>query len=114
MLDADGRVVSANRAAEALFGMERSEMTNRPLTDLLAPVKRRSAQDYLDGLARNGVASVLNDGREVIGRVSPEGLIPLFMTIGRISSGPASKFCAVLRDITQWKKSEEELTAIRN
>ncbi|MEJ1161699.1 ATP-binding protein [Prosthecomicrobium sp. N25] len=113
MIDGDGRVVSANRAAEALFGTERAEMGNRPLVDLLAPESRRSAQDYLEGLARNGVASVLNDGREVIGQVRPEGLIPLFMTIGRISSGPSSKFCAVLRDITQWKKSEEELTAAR-
>lgn len=113
LLDADGIVLSANRAAEALFGMERAEMSNRPLIDLLAVESRRSAQDYLDGLARNGVASVLNDGREVIGQVRPEGLIPLFMTIGRISSGANSKFCAVLRDITQWKKSEEELTAAR-
>ncbi|MBT9290677.1 PAS domain-containing sensor histidine kinase [Prosthecodimorpha staleyi] len=113
MLDGDGQVLSANRAAEALFGMDRAEMMGQGLDDLLAPESRRSAQDYLDGLARNGVASVLNDGREVIGQVRPEGLIPLFMTIGRISSGAGSKFCAVLRDITQWKKSEEELTGAR-
>jgi PAS domain S-box-containing protein len=113
MLDGDGRVVSANRASEALFGQDRSEMTGRPFLALLAPESHRSAQDYLDGLARNGVASVLNDGREVIGQVRPDGLIPLFMTIGRISSGRSSRFCAVLRDITQWKKSEEELTAAR-
>jgi signal transduction histidine kinase len=69
--------------------------------------------DYLDGLARNGVASVLNDGREVIGVVEQGGLIPLFMTIGRLSSEPSRKYCAVLRDITQWKKSEEDLTAAR-
>ncbi|MCW1843883.1 PAS domain S-box protein [Prosthecomicrobium hirschii] len=113
MLDGDGQVLSANRAAEALFGMDRAEMMGQGLDELLAPESRRSAQDYLDGLARNGVASVLNDGREVIGQVRPEGLIPLFMTIGRISSGAGSKFCAVLRDITQWKKSEEELTGAR-
>jgi PAS domain S-box-containing protein len=113
MLDTEGTVISANRAAETLFGSDRAEMAGRPLVEILAPESRRSAQDYLDGLARNGVASVLNDGREVIGQVQPEGLTPLFMTIGRISSDPASKFCAVLRDITQWKKSEEELTAAR-
>ena len=113
ILDADGLVLSANTAAEALFGTERRAMIGRPLTDRLAPESRRSAMDYLDGLARNGVASVLNDGREVIGAVAPEGLIPLFMTIGRVSSGPVAKYCAVLRDITQWKKSEEDLTSAR-
>lgn len=113
MLDASGLVLSANTAAEALFGAERRAMIGRPLTERLAPESHRSAMDYLDGLASNGVASVLNDGREVIGRVAPEGLIPLFMTIGRVSTGPVAKYCAVLRDITQWKKSEEELTAAR-
>jgi PAS domain S-box-containing protein len=113
ILTADGMVVTANRAAEALFGLERAEMTDAPLTQLLAPESRRSALDYLDGLSSNGVASVLNDGREVIGEVHPDGLIPLFMTVGRIGAGDQAKFCAVLRDITQWKKSEEELTFAR-
>ncbi|TBW31924.1 PAS domain-containing protein, partial [Siculibacillus lacustris] len=113
VLDAEGLVLSANAAAEALFGTERREMIGRPFTERLAPESRRSILDYLDGLARNGVASVLNDGREVIGVVRPEGLIPLFLTIGRISVGTGHKYCAVLRDITQWKKAEEDLTAAR-
>lgn len=113
MLDADGIVLSANAGAEALFGCERRTMIGRPLTDRLAPESRRSALDYLDGLARNGVASVLNDGREVIGAVEPEGLIPLFMTIGAVTSGATRKYCVVLRDITQWKKAEEDLTTAR-
>ena len=58
-----------NRSAEALFGIDTAEMVGKPFTDLLAEESRQSAADYLDGLARNGVASVLNDGREVIGRV---------------------------------------------
>ncbi len=113
VLDADGLVLSANHGAEALFGTERSEMIGRPLVDRLAPESRRSVVDYLDGLARNGVASVLNDGREVIGAVQPDGLIPLFLTIGRISVAGTRRWCAVLRDITQWKKAEEDLTAAR-
>ena len=111
VLNAHGTITKANRSAEALFGASRVDIEGAPLTDYLAPESHRSALDYLDGLARNGVASILNDGREVLGRVSGGGLIPLFMTIGRIASGNGEpKFCAVLRDITQWKKAEEELT----
>src|SRR5690606_31272140 len=36
---------------------------------------------------------------------------PLFMTIGRLPNG--NGFCAVLRDITHWKRVEEELTQAR-
>src|SRR5262249_42277961 len=107
VVDRDGIILASNRSAEALFGCESHEITNRSFVDLFAPESHRAAHDYLGGLVREGVASVLNDGREVIGRVRPGGLIPLFMTIGRIADG---RFCVVFRDITQWKRAEEDLT----
>ncbi len=106
-----GRIVSLNRSAEALFGLDGESVIDEPLTRILAPESHRSAMDYLDGLSQNGVASVLNDGREVIGIERRGGRIPLFMTIGRVSRpGERERFCAVLRDMTAWKKAESELT----
>lgn len=104
----DGRIAALSRSAEALFGYEADDLRGHPFVDLFAPESRSAAHDYLDGLARDGVASVLNDGREVIGRVRQGGLIPLFMTLGRIGED-GDKFCAVLRDLSQWKRAEEEL-----
>jgi PAS domain S-box-containing protein len=109
VVNRDGVILASNRSAEALFGYESRELANRAFVDLFAPESHRAAHDYLTGLTRPGVASVLNDGREVIGRVAQGGLIPLFMTIGRIADG-TDKFCAVFRDITQWKRAEEDLT----
>ena len=111
VIDGRGRIINLNRSAEALFGVEAGDVLGAPFTDLLAEESRKAALDYLDGLASNGVASVLNDGREVIGKVPQGGLIPLFMTMGRV--GRTGKFCAVLRDITHWKNAEEELVAAR-
>ncbi|MES0880285.1 ATP-binding protein [Roseibium sp. SCP14] len=111
VLDQYGSIVKVNGSAEALFSASRTDMIGAPFTDFLAPESHRAAADYLDGLSRNGVASILNDGREVLGKVPTGGLIPLFMTMGRITNGKDdAKFCAVLRDITQWKTAEEELT----
>jgi PAS domain S-box-containing protein len=110
LLDARGLIVSANRSAEALFGYD--ELVGHTLAELLAPESTDAAHDYLDGLARDGAASMLNGGREVIGRVRQGGLIPLFMTAGRIGD-KADKLCAVFRDITTWKKAEEDLTQAR-
>ncbi|PVB63163.1 ATP-binding protein [Labrenzia sp. 011] len=111
VLDQTGTILKVNGSAEALFSANRSDMIGAPFTDFLAPESHRAAADYLDGLTRNGVASILNDGREVLGKVPSGGLIPLFMTIGRITNGNDDpKYCAVLRDITQWKTAEEELT----
>jgi PAS domain S-box-containing protein len=112
VIDGEGRVKSMNRSAEALFGYDAAELADRPFLDLFAPESRRDAADYLEGLTRSGVASLLNDGREVIGRVRQGGLIPLFMTMGRLGEEPA-RFCAVFRDITQWKRAEEDLTTAK-
>jgi PAS domain S-box-containing protein len=103
-----GGIADLSRSAEALFGYNADELRGRPFADLFAPESRAAAQDYLDLFARDGVASVLAPGREVIGRVRQGGLVPLFMTLGRIGEG-GEKFCAVLRDLTQWKRAEEEL-----
>ncbi len=108
LLDRQGRIQSMNRSAEALFGYDSHELEGESFTRLFAPESHRAATDYLEGLAANGVASLLNDGREVIGQVREGGLIPLFMTVGRVAED-SQKFCAVFRDITQWKRAEEEL-----
>jgi len=111
VLDQHGTILKVNGSAEALFSANRADMIGAPFTEFLAPESHRAASDYLDGLSRNGVASILNDGREVLGVVPAGGLIPLFMTMGRISGAEdEAKYCAVLRDITQWKTAEEELT----
>ncbi len=107
----DGSIRSINHPAEALFGYEDREIAGKPFATLFALESQRAAHEYLQGLSDNGVASVLNDGREVIGREAQGRFIPLFMTIGRLPGG--NGFCAVLRDITQWKRAEEELTQAR-
>jgi PAS domain S-box-containing protein len=112
IIDRDGKIVGMNKSAEALFGFDFAEIQNSSFTMLFAPESHRAAVDYLDKLASNGVASILNDGREVVGRERNGGLIPLFMNLGKVGENN-EKFCAVLRDITQWKRAEEELTGAR-
>ena len=107
----DGTIRSISRPAEALFGFETAEVAGKQFSSLFAIESQRAARDYLNGLSENGVASVLNDGREVIGREAEGRFIPLFMTIGKLPHD--SGYCAVVRDITQWKRAEEELTQAR-
>jgi PAS domain S-box-containing protein len=107
VLDTEGRIRSMNRSASALFNFDDNETRGKPFAMLFAHESQKSVQDYLAGLAGHGVASVLNDGRELIGREASGGFIPLFMTMGRMPG--SNSYCAVIRDITQWKRSEEEL-----
>jgi PAS domain S-box-containing protein len=111
VLDRAGRVLSANRSAEALFGYEAADFAELSFGDLFAPESRRAVLDYLERLARGAAAGILEAGREAIGRVRQGGLVPLYITMGRIEDG--EKICAVLRDVTAWKRTEEELINAR-
>jgi PAS domain S-box-containing protein len=103
----DGTIRSINRPAEALFGFDAENVTGKPFTSLFAIESQRQVKDYLTAISGNGVASVLNDGRQVIGREAQGRFIPLFINIGRLPN--QSGYCAVLRDITHWKRTEDEL-----
>src|SRR5262249_55492032 len=107
VLDRTGRIVSANRSAQALFGYEPADFTGHSFGDLLAPESRRLALEHLDRLARGSGAGVLDAGYEAIGCVRQGGLVPLHITVGRIEGG--EKLCVVLRDVTAWKRTAEEL-----
>jgi PAS domain S-box-containing protein len=111
LIGRDGNIRTISRPAEALFGFDSDEVNGKPFASLFAIESQRAARDYLAGLTEHGVASVLNDGREVIGREAQGRFIPLFMTIGRLPGD--SGYCAVVRDITQWKRAEEDLTQAR-
>ena len=111
MLDRTGRIIFANRSAEALFGYESADFTEHSFGDLLAPESRRLALDHLDRLAHSSGAGVLDAGYDAIGRVRQGGLVPLHITMGRIEGG--EKLCVVLREVTAWKHTAEELTDAR-
>ncbi|MCA8968053.1 MAG: PAS domain-containing sensor histidine kinase, partial [Planctomycetes bacterium] len=78
---------------------------------LFAIESRPAANDYLQSLADNGITSVLNDGRELTACEKQGRFIPVFMTMGRLQE--SSGYCAVLRDITQFKRTEMELEHAR-
>ncbi|NYT31025.1 ATP-binding protein [Rhizobium sp. WYCCWR 11128] len=103
----EGDIRSMNRSASALFNYDEQETRGKPFVMLFAHESQKAVIDYLNGLSDHGVASVLNDGREVIGREAAGGFVPLFMTMGQLTS--SNGYCAVIRDITQWKRTEDEL-----
>jgi PAS domain S-box-containing protein len=112
MFDAEGNLNSCNRSAEALFGYDGADLVQRNLAELFAPESQPAVRDYLAGITSADAASLLDHGRDVLGRVREGGLIPLAMTMGRTrADGP--NFFAVFRDLSQSRKIESELLQAR-
>ena len=109
-LDKTGKILSFSAGAEAIFGYRNAEVLNKPLADFLNIESAKILESYLASLEMIGLASVFNDGREVQAIVKQGGTVPMFMNIGRIHvEHSAVEFCAVLRDLTNWKRTEKEL-----
>ena len=112
MFDADGNIHAANRSAEALFGHDGDELAKRNLADLFASESQHGVFEYLAAIKAANVESLLDHGREVLGRESKGGIIPLTMTMGRTRpDGP--NFFAVFRDLSQVRQTEIELREAR-
>jgi PAS domain S-box-containing protein len=112
-LDAQARILTLNRPAEALFGFEQKEVAGESFLALFAPESREATKAYFDGLQTAGLASLLNEGREALGRERRGRAIPLFITLGRLAASTEAKFYVVLRDMTHWKTIERDLQEAR-
>jgi PAS domain S-box-containing protein len=113
-LDAEGRIRSFSAGAEAIFGRPKAMVLGQPMSDLLTADTSKVFRDYFAALTDSGLAAVFNDGREVSANVGPGRSLPLFLTISKLhleakNSQTRQAFCAVVRDITQWKQTEAEL-----
>lgn len=112
MFDAEGNIHACNRSAEALFGYDGEALMQQNLVTLFAPESQQVVVDYLESLKSQDIASLLDHGREVLGREKKGGVLPLAMIMGRTRpDGP--NFFAVFRDLSHSKKGESELTQAR-
>jgi PAS domain S-box-containing protein len=113
-LDSKARILSFSAGAESIFGNSIGEVIGLPLANLLDPESIPIFDNYVASLQQPGLASVFNDGREIIAKVGDSGTTPLFLTLGRMKlQNSDAVFCAIVRDITQWKRTEAELRAAK-
>jgi PAS domain S-box-containing protein len=108
-MDADGKITEFNPAAEEAFGYKRHEVIGMPLDETIIPERYRDA--HRAGRKRfleTGEAHVIGTRLELPAMRSDgsEFLAELSITKTDIEGLPA--FTGVVRDITEWKKSELE------
>ncbi len=114
----DGDITYMSAGAEALFGVHAASVIDTPFASLMDKPSAKTVRDYVAALGERGLSSLFNSGCEVTARMKDGGEVPLFLAMRRIGTRitgiPASAHCAVLRDITQWKKTEAELRQARD
>ena len=112
-IDATGRVLEWNPAAERTFGYRRREVLGRELAEVIVPERHRVRHRQGLGLVREGGEGRLLGRRIEIEAVRASGEeFPVELTISRIGTAPPT-FTGWVRDITDRRRAEEELRESR-
>ncbi len=109
-MDAEGRVVDFNPAAERTFGYSREEVVGRELSELIVPPSLRAA--HRARLARQlatGRPGYLNQRLEMPAVRADGSELPVELTITRTDVGGAPLFTGYLRDLTEVRRAQEDL-----
>jgi PAS domain S-box-containing protein len=109
-MDHEGRLLDFNPAAERIFGYSREQALGKPLADLMIPAALR--EQHWKGLRRylaTGEGPVLDRRIEVEALHGQGHHFPVELSISRVNGVDPPLFTATARDITDRKKSEEEL-----
>ncbi|CAN5461524.1 hypothetical protein BH20ACT18_BH20ACT18_06760 [soil metagenome] len=112
-LDEEGDVVGWNRAAQETFGWSREEAIGRPVAELLIPERFREA--HRAGLARHvatGETRVIGKRLELWALRRDGREIPVELVISKGLPGQGAAFHAFLHDISERRRTEQELRLV--
>jgi PAS domain S-box-containing protein len=109
-IDADGRILEFNPAAERTFRYTREQVLGKDVADIIIPAAVRGA--HRRGMRRyltTGETSLLDKRVQVTAMRSDGTEFPAELTVTRVTLARQTIFCACLRDITKEKCAEQEL-----
>jgi diguanylate cyclase (GGDEF)-like protein/PAS domain S-box-containing protein len=114
-MDAAGRIVEFNPAAEKTFGYAREQAVGRLVDDLIVPPRLRDdAQAALGRGLLRGEAGVLRRRVERVAMRADGTEFPVEVSMTPIEGEGAPLYTAFLRDITERRQAEEALRGTRD
>ena len=113
-IDERGIVQSVNPATTTILGYQADELLGANVS-IIMPDDHASRHDgYLEGYRKTGVGKIIGIGRELTARRKDGSMIDVELSIGEWRDDSGRRFFAgALRDISERKRVEEELTQTR-
>jgi PAS domain S-box-containing protein len=112
-IDARGRLVALNAAAERMFRRSSAEARGAPLSLLLSGPDRAEVEGQIRGAASRGRAEI-NITRELTGQRSNGEPFPLSLALSEVNVGEQPVFTAIARDLTETHRRMDELAEARD
>jgi PAS domain S-box-containing protein len=108
-IDAQGHILSFNKAAEGIFGYQEHEVIGRNVNCLMprehAPNHDQYIQNYLD----TGIQQLTAQGRDLVGTKKNGIKFPLHLSVSEVKTSDGSIFTGIIRDISFQKEQEDKI-----
>jgi PAS domain S-box-containing protein len=108
-IDERGTIETLNPAAERMFGYADGELTRQNIRMLMPSPYAEEHDGYLASYLKTGERKVIGSRREVVGRRKDGTAFPMDVTVGEVALDGRRMFTGIVRDITERKRTEEEL-----
>ena len=109
-VDGGQQVIVFNPAAERMFGYRADEVCGGPLQRLLPSRFHAVHEHNVAAFQQSGVSSRTKDARmEIVGLRKDGTEFPLESTVARVTVGGQTLFTAILRDISERRRAENDL-----
>jgi two-component system NtrC family sensor kinase len=108
-VDAQGKIVLWNHAAEKMFGYTAEEMLGKPLTRIMPKWFHESHKNSLTRVASGGKPRIIGKTVEVIGLREDKSEFPLELSMAKWKTREGVFFTAFIRNISERRQAEEAL-----
>jgi PAS domain S-box-containing protein len=108
-IEPGGTITSVNPAAVRLFGWTEAELVGASVSKIMPSGAAASHPAYVARYVDGGRPGVIGRGREVVGLRRDGSEVPLHLSIGEVVVHGQRSFTGFLRDISDLKRTEQEL-----
>ncbi len=108
-IDRDGIIELVNEAVISIFGHSAQELIGQNISLLMPASYAEKHDEYMQLYLEGGVRNVIGIRREVVGLHKNGSVFPIDLHVSEIQYGDRLAFTGIVRDISDRKKTEEEL-----
>lgn len=109
----DGTITLYNKVCEEVFGYKQEEVIGNSIALLMFPYDSKHFHEYIATFERLH-QSELKVEREVIAKHKNGNSLPLFLSVAKVDVNDEHNIIAVVRDISEQKRTEQEYIVARN
>lgn len=108
-IDSQGTIITANGAAERVFGYTQGELIGKNVKMLMPSPYHEEHDGYLANYRGSGVRKIIGIGREVQGLRKDGSIFPVYLAVGETTTEDGPIFTGIVRDVSERVKAEEAL-----